>query len=222
MSEIVIEIRVLNLTKPYVYHLMSFYATFSSSIWRFSLIREVPFLLKRSILIFMVTYVKYNKKECLEGKLRKGGYKMSIQLKEVNNENWEECVELKVHEEQNEYVPSNAYSIAQSKFEDNMYLFAIYNGDCMVGFTSYILDDDGDMNLARFMIDKNYQGKGYGKLALKEVIELIKNNFDNKEVWMSIHPKNTTGIKLYIGAGFKVTETGFESEDEVFLKLDFK
>ncbi|NDI35761.1 GNAT family N-acetyltransferase [Chengkuizengella sediminis] len=146
---------------------------------------------------------------------------MSVQLKEVNNENWEECVELKVLEEQNEYVPSNTYSIAQSKFENNMYLFAIYNDDCMVGFTSYILDDDGDMNLARFMIDKNYQGKGYGKLALKEVIELIKNNFDNKEVWMSIHPNNTTGMKLYIDAGFKITETGLESEDEVFLKLDF-
>ncbi len=147
---------------------------------------------------------------------------MSIQLKEINNDNWEQCAELKVFDEQNKYVPSNTYSIAQSKFMNNMKMFAIYNNDCMVGFTSYILDDDGDMNLARFMIDKNYQGKGYGKLALKEVIELIKNNFDNEEVWISIHPKNTNGIKLYIGVGFKVTETGLESEDEIFLKLDIK
>ena len=147
---------------------------------------------------------------------------MNIQLKEINDENWEKCIDLKVFKEQNGYVPSNAYSIAQSKFMNNMYMFAIYNDECMVGFASYILDDDGDMNIARLMIDKNYQGKGYGKLALKEVIELIKSNFDNKEVWISIHPKNIIAVKLYNGVGFKVTETGFESEDEIFLKLNLK
>ncbi|MDP5276729.1 GNAT family N-acetyltransferase [Chengkuizengella axinellae] len=145
---------------------------------------------------------------------------MSIHLKEINKENWEECVNLDVHEKQNGFVPSNAYSIAQSKFEKNMHMFGIYNDNSIIGFTAYILDDDGDMNLARFMIDKKEQGKGYGKSALQKVIELIKTNFDNKEIWISIHPKNSTAIHLYNSVGFNVTETGLESEDEIFLKLD--
>jgi diamine N-acetyltransferase len=147
---------------------------------------------------------------------------MSIQLKELDRDNWEECTKLEILEEQNEYMPSNLYSIAQSKFMNNMYVWAIYKDDYMVGFTSCILDDDGDMNVARLMIDKKYQGKGYGKLALTEVMTWIKRNFDNEQVWVSIHPKNSIGIKLYVGLGFSLIETGFESEDEIFLKMDIE
>lgn len=105
-------------------------------------------------------------------------------------------------EEQKNFLPSNVFSIAQSKFIENMNSFAIYGYICMVGFTSYLIDDDGDMNLTRFMIDKEQQRKGYGKAALKEVIKLIKNNCDNKEIWISTHPKNIIALKLYISESF--------------------
>jgi len=102
-----------------------------------------------------------------------------------------------------------------------MEIFGIYHDDLMVGFAAYVLDESGDLNLTRFMIDQAHQGKGYGKAALQEVIQQMQNNFDNKEVWLSLHPDNNAAIRLYTAAGFVITEVGLESADEIFLKLTF-
>ncbi|MEI5907892.1 GNAT family N-acetyltransferase [Bacillus spongiae] len=145
---------------------------------------------------------------------------MSIQLRAINKYNWEECISLKLDEKQERYLPQNVYTLAESKFVEDMHIFGIYKGNLMVGFAAYVLDEDGDMNITRLMIDKSHQGMGYGKLALIEIIEQIKRDYENKEIWLSIHPENNHAIYLYKAAGFKVTETGLESSDEIFLKLD--
>jgi len=62
------------------------------------------------------------------------------------------------------------------------------------------------------MIDKNYQGKGYGKLALAKLIETIKENFDYKEIYISYVPENITADKLYSSFGF--VKTGEFSDNE--------
>lgn len=69
---------------------------------------------------------------------------MKVHLKTINKSNWQECITLKIHKEQERYLPSNAYSIAESKFIDNMDMFSIYKDDLMIGFASYVLDEDGD------------------------------------------------------------------------------
>ncbi|MDT9025202.1 hypothetical protein [Rossellomorea yichunensis] len=41
---------------------------------------------------------------------------MNLGLKEINADNWEECVTLSVSEHQKEFVADNAYSLLQSKY----------------------------------------------------------------------------------------------------------
>lgn len=41
---------------------------------------------------------------------------MSITLKKITRENWEECIDLRVSIEQQRFVASNLYSIAEVQF----------------------------------------------------------------------------------------------------------
>ena len=48
-------------------------------------------------------------------------------------------------------------------------------GDRVVGFLMYEApQDDDEARIYRFMIDRTWQGKGYGKAALREVLDEIR------------------------------------------------
>jgi diamine N-acetyltransferase len=145
---------------------------------------------------------------------------VEIYLKDIDSSSWRDCIQLEVKEEQRPFIQSNLHSIAESRFQNGMRLLGIYKDHIMVGFASYILDEDGDMNLYKLMIDKNYQGKGYGRKALALVMDMIKKETLKKEVWLSLHPDNAAAIKLYSGYGFRRQLTGLEAEDEIFFKYD--
>lgn len=145
---------------------------------------------------------------------------MCINIRTIDENNWEECANLEVEESQKSFIASNLHALAESKFLAGMEVLGIYKGNTMVGFAAYVLDEEGDMNLYKLMVDKKYQGKGYGKEALNKVMDIVKKAAVNKEVWLSIHPKNTAAKNLYLNYGFKVTLTGLEEEDEIFLKYD--
>ncbi|OLS38545.1 GNAT family N-acetyltransferase [Bacillus sp. MRMR6] len=129
---------------------------------------------------------------------------MTIKLRKVTKENWQECINLQVREEQRKFIASNLYSIAQVQFLENFEALAIYHNDSMVGFTLFGLDED-DRNywIYRIMIDEKYQGQGHGKMALKEIIQRLKDKPDCKEIILGYHPENIGAEKMYISSGFQ-------------------
>lgn len=58
----------------------------------------------------------------------------NVKIVEVNAENWYDCCELEVTAEQENYIESNAISIAQSKFEPTLKPYVIYADEKAVGF----------------------------------------------------------------------------------------
>lgn len=145
-----------------------------------------------------------------------------LHLKPIDENNWKECTALQVQKDQESYLPSNAYSIAESKYEPQMELFGIYADDLMIGFAACQLDDAGDLNLTRFMIDHRHQGQGHGKAALTLILAQLSTRYAAHPLWLSLHPDNKSAIHLYRSAGFTITETGLESAEEIFLKLDLE
>ena len=132
-----------------------------------------------------------------------------ITLREIGNyEMFDECVGLQIKEGQKLY--SNAYSLAEAWLnckikEVGLIPFCIYNDDTMVGFVMLIYDEDEkELGIYRFMIDEKYQGMGYGKEAMKAVLEYIYNNpfFNNYSIGLDVHPNNEIAIKLYRSVGF--------------------
>ncbi|VEP12863.1 Spermidine acetyltransferase [Hyella patelloides LEGE 07179] len=125
---------------------------------------------------------------------------MCIELKEVTKDNWIDCISLSLYPEQEGNLASNVDSIAESKFEPNNQLRAIYKDRKVIGFLAFCVEDDPpDPKLYwifRFMIDKDFQGQGYGTKALNLVIDEIKK-LGAKRIHTMHKPKNKIAGKLY-------------------------
>ena len=151
---------------------------------------------------------------------------MIIKLEPINDNNKDAVLTLSVREDQ-PFVAPNDVSLRQAN-EANAEQpgvarpFAIYADDKLVGFCMFAFnpedeDEDDRYWLWRFMIDKNEQGKGYGQVALAEIIKYYRENGADK-VYVTTAPENTCGIHVYHNAGFQ--ETGeFDEDGDVELML---
>ncbi len=147
---------------------------------------------------------------------------MKITLKKIKEQNMEECFSLKVNPAQSEYIASNEDSLNEARENAEIARpFAIYADDKMIGFTMFAWDENNEDPedkywLWRFMIDKSLQGKGYGHLALKEIIQYFKDNGADI-ITLSTKPSNKTALSLYYQFGFE--ENGEMNDEEIILKL---
>jgi diamine N-acetyltransferase len=153
-----------------------------------------------------------------------------IELRKITGDNFNECTKLETTEEQKNFVASNIRSLAQAyvALTNNECIpmpYAIYDNDIMVGFImlSYTEADENDDENAywvwRLMIDKGYQGKGYGKETMAKALELIRTFPYGKAtvVSLSYEPENVVAKALYASFGF--VETGKIEYGELVAKL---
>ncbi|MEH7515863.1 GNAT family N-acetyltransferase [Gottfriedia acidiceleris] len=146
---------------------------------------------------------------------------MTIHLKIVTRENWEEAIKLEVGKEQLNFVPFVAVSIAKVYIkpdgENVEYIpFAIYDDQTMVGFIMHAFEEHTTNSywINGFLIDKQFQGKGYGKLAFAEMIKWIVNKFQQcNEIRLTVHKDNKLAMNLYEHSGFNPTGNYFGEEE---------
>ena len=69
---------------------------------------------------------------------------MSVKITRIVYENFDEVVELKVEKCQEQSLPSNLYSIAESSFSPTAHTRAIWSDDKIVGFLMYRFGEDED------------------------------------------------------------------------------
>lgn len=126
---------------------------------------------------------------------------------------------LKVEESQKNFVASNAASFAEAWFHKEIARpFAILSDDEPVGFFMGCVDTaEPYYSIWRLMIDKRYQGKGYGRAALMLAVAYLKAE-GAKEIFLSYEPTNAVAAKLYESAGFRLTGK-VEDDGEVIAKL---
>lgn len=144
-----------------------------------------------------------------------------ISLRLIDQNNWEECINLKLKPEQQGFIASNLYSIAESKFSPQLEIKSIYCEEKLIGFAMYGIDsDDQNYWIYRFMIDERFQGQGYGKIAMKLIIEDIRRRDDCTDViWLGYQLENEQGRRLYASVGFE--EVGMASWGEMLAKYSF-
>ena len=126
-----------------------------------------------------------------------------IKLKEVNRDNFFDVIKLSVTEEQDSYVASNTFSLAQAKVQPECVPLAIYNDSNLVGFVMYCMDlDDNEYWIYRLMIDKTHQRQGYGRMAMQQVLSIMEQDLERSIVYLSFEPDNHVAKKLYESFGF--------------------
>jgi diamine N-acetyltransferase len=136
-----------------------------------------------------------------------------ITFKDIDYNNFREIMDLKVHENQLDFLTSNAVSIAQSKVQQECIPLAIYNDEKAIGFTMYGIDRrDGQCWIYRFMIDKRYQTKGLGKAALQLLINQIQKDKTHSKILLGVRKESVAAIRLYHGLGFEFSGQIFGNE----------
>ena len=155
-----------------------------------------------------------------------GGTKMEeITLEKITYKNYIKTIwGLKVSRKQKNFVASNMCSLAEAYVATTNGSYALPFAICknkkpigflMIGY-SYNEDDiEGEdpefLNIIknsyciwRFMIDKRYQGKGYGRKAMELALDYIRTFPVGKadSCWLSYEPENLVAKKLYASFGF--------------------
>lgn len=129
---------------------------------------------------------------------------MNIYFKKVISENYKEVIALSVEESQRNFIESNEISLEESKIGAHWRPVVIYNDDDIIGFAMYgYFDCEKRVWLDRLMIDKNHQGKGYGKIALKLLINRIIAEYKCDEIYLSILKDNVNAQRLYEEFNFR-------------------
>ena len=142
-----------------------------------------------------------------------------ISLRAITGKNVISICELSVSERQRRFVAPNAVSIAQAYFSKSAWFRAIYLDDTPIGFVMLAETPiRGRHFLWRFMIDANYQGKGYGAKALGLVINHVKRNPKAKALFLSIRRETGSAEGFYRTFGFEFN--GKMEDDEHIMKLD--
>ena len=175
--------------------------------------------------------------------------KMNIHLEKISWENYYKVLKLRVNKKQENYVAANDTSLIQAFVQSSsgtpVYSFAIMNGKTVVGFMQLMYDNDWTgyeredwLNseeyklyegkpyyyIWRFMVDKKYQQRGYGRESFKQTLDFIKTFPAGKAeyVLLSYEPGNVVGKKLSGSFGFEeVFKEYLHDDDEVtsMLKL---
>ena len=157
-----------------------------------------------------------------------------LRLEKVTGKNVWEILKLEVLDDQKYFVAGNDTSIIEAYIaitgNGHAFPIGIYEGDTSVGFIMIGFDVDdywddapeiarGNYNLWRLMIDKKYQGKGYGKEAVRLALEFI-NTFpcgSAEYCWLSYEPENKAARNIYSSFGF--SETGEMDGEELIAVL---
>ncbi|MET3548423.1 MULTISPECIES: GNAT family N-acetyltransferase [Paenibacillus] len=158
-----------------------------------------------------------------------------ITLRKITLENRREIFKLEVSEDQRRFVASNLSSVAScyvlATNGGHPFPFAIYADEQPVGFvmitykiTGYdtpSIADDGYCIL-RLMMDQRHQNKGYGREAMKKVLEFIRTfpAGPAQYCWISYKADNAPAKKLYESFGFRDSGEVIGDEQITVLRLN--
>ena len=148
-----------------------------------------------------------------------------VSTRPVTAENWEEALALSVSPEQERFVPSVVLTLAKCFIRPDGQThepYAVYAGAAMVGFyrLSYVPSEETKCYLGGFLIDRAYQGRGYGRAALSLYLAEVRRRFPAcREVYLTVHPENERAAALYSSAGFE--PLAFRVDDEDAMRLTF-
>lgn len=133
--------------------------------------------------------------------------KNKLTLRKVDNSNLDDILNLRVNKGQKNFIETTEECLNEARELELWRPVGIYSGEELIGFSMYGLFKEEGKNgrvwLDRLLIDKKYQGLGYGRKSLELLLEILKEEYNHDEVFLSIYDDNLVGIELYEKIGFK-------------------
>lgn len=138
-----------------------------------------------------------------------------VTLRPVDRDTWTDVAGLRVTEAQRDFVAEPAYYLALCCYGSAGWRpLAVLVRGRVVGFVMWAVDpDDGSCWLGGLLIDREQQGKGYGKRAVRAAVAMLAESDAHRDFALSYKPENVVARRLY--AGLRFIETGERDGDEV-------
>lgn len=130
-----------------------------------------------------------------------------IRFVDIDHSNWRSG--LQVAESQKHYAANSAVLLARAYAyrKQRSRAFLICADETPVGMGLYYdLPDMGCYDFSQLFIDERYQGKGYGKEAVKMVLDVLKADGKYNKVVLCYIEGNEAAQKLYESFGFVETD----------------
>ena len=143
-----------------------------------------------------------------------------VTLREIDDDNVRAVLELDVAPHQKAFVAPNAVSLAQYAVASNAWTRAIYAGENPVGYV--LLSDDDEKPryyLWRFMVDRRYQGRGFGRDAMALIHDYVRSRPGGSRLFLSYVPLRGGPELFYKSLGYVDTGTEHGGELEAVLDL---
>ena len=138
-----------------------------------------------------------------------------MRLISITEDNWMEVASLSVKEEQKKYVAPAIGILARGYvYRDcNVKIYAFENDGVIVGtaLVREFTDEPLGYDLQQFMIDEQYQRKGYGSRALQQILDELRKEGHYDHVELCVKKADVEAIRLYEKHGF--VDSGYVDED---------
>lgn len=144
-----------------------------------------------------------------------------IEFREITEDNFYNVINLEVskNQQQAKFVAPNVRSIAEAwlyRDAGDVFPYAVYNAEEPVGFILIDVDEEErEYMIWRMMIDKNHQGKGYGKKIVEKAIQIAQARDDMDTVIANYVAGNEPMKHIVTRLGFQ--EIGFDEDDQEYL-----
>jgi diamine N-acetyltransferase len=151
-----------------------------------------------------------------------------ISLREITSATVGKVCRLAVLPEQEKFVASNAYSLAEALFAEQAWYRGVYADDVLVGFVMLWDDTLGstpaprpEVCLWRLMIDARHQGRGYGAATIALVVQHVRSRPGICRFYSSFVPAEREPEKFYLSLGFEPTGD-LDEDGEVIIEYPLR
>ncbi|WP_346900161.1 GNAT family N-acetyltransferase [Clostridium sp. UBA7503] len=142
----------------------------------------------------------------------------NIYFKDIDNTNENIVRKIKLKSNQEKFIETVDECLKEASTCSQWNPVAIYDNEAVIGFAMYgSFGPNKDTWIDRIMIDEKYQGKGFGRIAMTKLIDIVSKKYDVNTIYLSIVEQNTLAYSLYKSIGFE-----YINEKDVNGELIFK
>ena len=147
----------------------------------------------------------------------------NVHFKNIDNSNEYKVRSIKLKPRQEKFIETVDECLKEADTYREWHPIAIYNDTEIIGFAMYgSFGLNKDTWIDRIMIDEKYQGKGYGKIAMMKLIDIVSKEFEVNVIYLSISDENKTAYSLYKSIGFEFMNERDPNNGELLFKYTIK
>lgn len=121
----------------------------------------------------------------------------NVHFKDIDGTNEFKVRNIKLRSGQEKFIETVDECLNEANTYHEWHPVAIYYDEEIIGFAMYgSFGPNNDTWIDRIMIDEKYQGKGYGKIAMMKLINIVSKEYGVNVIYLSITEENRTAYNL--------------------------